>query len=104
LEEFRKNKSLAETVSSFISADQSLFWGFDTDVVRAADAPGVSATSPIGLTAEEFIDSVGYAGSLKGTRIIEFTEVNPKFDIDSRTVKLVAIAMHKFLQNLKQKG
>lgn len=104
LDEFQKNKSLAKTVRSLLSANRSLFWGFDADVVRAADAPGVSAPSPIGLTAEEFIKSVGFAGSLKETKIIEFTEVNPKFDIDNRTTKLVAVAMHKFLQNLKQKG
>jgi formiminoglutamase len=104
LEDFQKNGSLVTNVQSFFSADQSLFWGFDTDAVRAADAPGVSAPSPIGLTAEEFINTVGFAGSLQETKVIEFTEVNPNFDIDGRTAKLVAIAIHKFLQNLKQKG
>ena len=101
LEEFQKNDSLEKALRSLLPADHSLFWGFDTDVVRAADAPGVSAPSPIGLTAEEFIDLAGFAGSLEKTKIIEFTEVNPNFDIDSRTAKLAAIAMHKFLQNLK---
>jgi formiminoglutamase len=100
LEEFQKNKSIAKPGGSLPGNDQLLFWGFDTDVVRAADSPGVSAPSPIGLTAEDFIDLAGVAGSLKKTKIIEFTEVNPNFDIDYRTIKLVAIAMHKFLQNL----
>lgn len=74
----------------------SVFWGFDVDVVRAADAPGVSASSPIGLTAEEFIDLAAFAGSEKRTKIIEFAEVNPNFDIDNRTSKLTAIAVHSF--------
>ncbi len=74
----------------------NIFWGFDVDAVRASDAPGVSAPSPVGLTAEEFVTLAGLAGSRKETRLIEFTEVNPNFDIDNRTTKLVAIAMHRF--------
>lgn len=82
----------------FIGHSSSLntFFGFDMDVVRSADAPGVSAPSPLGLRAGEFIQLVKYAASLANTRIIEFTEVNPQFDIDNRTTKLVAIAMHRF--------
>jgi formiminoglutamase len=104
LEEIQKNVSLEKTLRSVLSANCSLFWGFDTDSVRAADAPGVSAPSPIGLTAEEFINLAGFAGSLQETKIVEFTEVNPNFDIDNRTAKLVAIAMHKFCQSKNKKG
>ena len=84
--------------SKFINHSQSLdiFFGFDLDAVRSSDAPGVSAPSPIGLRSGEFLNLVAYAGSLVNTKIVEFTEVNPNFDIDSRTAKLVAIAMHRF--------
>lgn len=82
---------------------RTVFFGFDADSVRASDAPGVSAPSPIGLTAEEFINFAGFAGSLEETKMVEFTEVNPNFDIDNRTVKLVAIAMHKFCRGYKRK-
>ena len=78
----------------------SVFFGFDIDVVRSADAPGASAPSPLGLRAGELIQLVKYAASLANTRMIEFTEVNPKFDIDNRTTKLVAIAMHRFCSHL----
>jgi len=78
------------------SSSMNTFFGFDMDVVRSADAPGTSAPSPLGLRAGEFIQLVKYAASLANTRIVEFTEVNPKFDIDSRTAKLVAIGMHRF--------
>ena len=82
----------------FIGQSSSLntFFGFDMDAVRSADAPGTSAPSPLGLRAGEFIQLVKYAASLANTRIVEFTEVNPRFDIDNRTTKLVAIAMHRF--------
>lgn len=72
------------------------FFGFDLGVVRSADAPGTSEPSPLGLRAGEFITLVKYAASLANTKIIEFTEVNPKYDVDNRTTKLVAIGMHRF--------
>ena len=83
---------------SFIGHSHSMntFFGFDMDVVRSADAPGTSAPSPLGLRNSEFIQLVKYAASLANTKIIEFSEMNPKYDSDSRTAKLVAIAMHRF--------
>jgi formiminoglutamase len=78
------------------SSSMNTFFGFDMDAVRMADAPGTSAPSPLGLKAGEFIQLVKYAASLANTKIIEFTEVNPNFDIDNRTTKLVAIGMHRF--------
>lgn len=82
----------------FIGHSQSLntFFGFDLDAVRSADAPGTSAPSPLGLRNGEFITLVKYAASLANTKIIEFSEVNPKYDADNRTTKLVAIGMHRF--------
>lgn len=84
--------------AKFIGHSSSLntFFGFDMDVVRMADAPGTSAPSPLGLRAGEFIQLVKYAASLANTKIIEFSEVNPKYDVDDRTTKLVAIGMHRF--------
>lgn len=82
----------------FIGHSSSLntFFSFDIDSVRSADAPGTSAPSPLGLRAGEFIQLVKYAASLANTKIIEFSEVNPNYDIDHRTAKLVAIGMHRF--------
>jgi formiminoglutamase len=82
----------------FISHSSSLstFFGFDLDAVRSSEAPGVSAPNPFGLRAGEFLTLVQFAAKLTNTKIIEFTEVNPNFDIDNRTAKLVAVGMHKF--------
>ncbi|MGI9035701.1 MAG: formimidoylglutamase [Pyrinomonadaceae bacterium] len=84
--------------NKFIHHSQSLnaFFGFDLDAVRASDAPGTSVPSPVGLQSGEFLNLVTYAGNLVNTKLIEFTEVNPNFDIDNRTTKLVAVAMHRF--------
>jgi len=86
----------------FINQSTSLntFFGFDIDAVRSSDAPGTSAPSPLGLRADDFITLVKYAASLSNTKIIEFSEVNPNFDIDNRTTKLVAIGMHRFCSNV----
>lgn len=84
--------------------DKKNFFGFDVDSVRASDAPGVSAASPVGLSAEEFIALAQFAGENPQTKIIEFTETNPNFDIDNRTTKLVAVAMHKFCNANAQKN
>lgn len=86
----------------FINQSSSLntFFGFDIDALRSADAPGTSAPSPLGLRAGEFITLVKYAASLANTKIIEFTEVNPNFDIDNRTTKLVAIGIHRFCSHV----
>jgi formiminoglutamase len=83
---------------TFIKHSSSLntFFGFDLDAVRSSEAPGVSAPNPYGLRAGEFLTLVQFASKLVNTKIIEFTEVNPKFDVDNRTAKLVAVAMHKF--------
>lgn len=93
------DKELKDEIrGNFVSHSSSLsaFFAFDLDVVRMADAPGTSAPSPLGLRAGEFIQLVKYAASLANTKLIEFSEVNPDFDIDNRTTKLVAIAMHRF--------
>ena len=83
---------------NFIGHSSSLntFFGFDLQAVRAADAPGTSAPSPLGLRAGEFIQLVKYAASLANTKIIEFSEIKILFHVDDRTTKLVAIGMHRF--------
>lgn len=82
------------------SASLNTFFGFDLDAVRCADAPGTSTPSPLGLRGGEFITLVKYAASLANTKIVEFSEVNPKYDIDDRTTRLVAIAMHRFISHV----
>lgn len=86
------------------SSSLSTFFGFDLDAVRMSDAPGVSAPNPTGLRGGELITLVKFAASLMNTRLIEFTEVNPNYDIDNRTVKLVAVAIHRFCSNINKKG
>ena len=90
----------------FIHHSQSLtaFFAFDMHAVRSSDAPGTSVPSPIGLRSGEFLNIVQFAAKLVNTKIIEFTEVNPKFDVDDRTAKLVAVAVHRFCSSQPRMG
>ena len=76
---------------------EAIFWGIDVDSVHAADAPGVSAPNPLGLTAAELCQITRIAGRDPRSRIIEFTEINPEYDIDQRTCRLTAAAIFYFL-------
>lgn len=82
----------------FVHHSESLtaFFAFDLQAVRSSDAPGTTEPSPIGLRSGEFLNLVQFAAKLVNTKIVEFTEINPNFDVDDRTTKLAAVAMHQF--------
>ncbi|NTU82343.1 MAG: formimidoylglutamase [Chloroflexales bacterium] len=71
----------------------TVFWGFDMDVVAAADAPGVSAPNPLGMSGEELCALAELAGADPRTRLVELSEVNPSYDLDDRTSRLAAAAI-----------
>ncbi|MTI86870.1 MAG: formimidoylglutamase [Balneolaceae bacterium] len=88
-------KSFSKVISSMDQAP--LFLGLDMDSVQAADAPGVSASSPIGFSAREMLEIVEEAKNHPQLKLFEITEVNPSFDVDHRTVKLAASLVWKYL-------
>jgi formiminoglutamase len=77
--------------------EQPFFLGLDMDSIQAADAPGVSASSPIGLSGREVLQCLLLARQKETLKLFEITEVNPKYDLDGRTVKLVAQLIYGFL-------
>ena len=86
------------------AAAKAVFWGFDLDVVNAAEAPGVSAPNPLGLSGAELCELAAVAGAEPRTRIVEFTELNPAFDIDGRTARLAAAAIWHYLAAVAAKA
>jgi len=95
-----------EVLRGPLSASQgkAVFWGFDLDSVRAADAPGVSAPSPAGLSSEEICRIGAIAARDPRTRLIEISEVNPTYDIDGRTAKLAALILMNALVEMAGRG
>jgi formimidoylglutamase len=75
------------------------FLGLDMDSIQASDAPGVSASSPVGFSAREVMACIHQARRKENLKLFEITEVNPKYDIDNRTVKLSAQFVYAFLLN-----
>ena len=94
-------KGVVKTLKKILKASNmpAIFWGIDMDSVRSSDAPGVSASYPTGLTAEEILSIAAIAGNDKRSRILEISEVNPKYDIDGRTCKLAAMIMACFFDS-----
>jgi formiminoglutamase len=88
-----------DTILSHANAD-AIFWGLDMDVVRVADAPGVSAPNPLGLSALDFCQIATIAGQDYRSRVFEITEVNPTVDIDGRTCRLAAMAIYTYLDQV----
>ncbi|MFN8379635.1 MAG: formimidoylglutamase [Anaerolineae bacterium] len=79
------------------SSAESIFWGLDMDVVRASDAPGVSAPNPTGLFGDELCAVAAAAGHDPRSRLLELSEVNPDFDVDQRTCRLAAAVIWSFI-------
>lgn len=77
--------------------NRSFFLGLDMDSIQASDAPGVSASSPAGLSGREVMQIIHHAKQKENLKLFEITEVNPKYDIDDRTVKLAAQLVYNFL-------
>ncbi len=97
-------KNLFEDALRYASNDTDrIMVSFDMDAVRSADAPGVSAPSPVGLTAEEILEAAFLAGRHYSTQLIDIAEVNPNFDVDGTTSKLAALVVMHFLNGFLQR-
>ncbi|MCS7229635.1 MAG: formimidoylglutamase [Candidatus Kryptonium sp.] len=77
---------------------------FDMDAVRNSDAPGVSATYPDGLAAEEVLKIALYCGLNLNVKVLDIVEINPEFDIDGKTSRLASFFILNFLTGLLNSG
>lgn len=93
----RMEKILELAYEIATNSTERLYVSFDLDAVRGSDAPGVSASYPTGLTAEEFLAAAHFAGLRQKTKSIDIAEVNPKFDVDGKTSRLAALVVMYFL-------
>ncbi len=85
-----RSKNVETTLNESLEQIGKCYLSFDIDSIRSADAPGCSAPSPIGFSADEALEIcliAAKSGQLMGFDIVE---VNPLFDVDSRTSRLGA--------------
>lgn len=103
LTQIRSHKNPESFMEAYRSASketENVYISMDIDSVRSSDAPGVSASTPTGLTAEEILECAYLAGTEPKTAMIDVCEFNPKFDVDGRTAKLAAMIIANFLAGM----
>lgn len=100
LDEELEENEIIEKVSTYFKDVDIVYITFCMDVFDCNQAPGVSAPTVMGLDAK------------KGKRIlrsfikdynvvcVDFAEVNPKYDIDNRTAKLVATLVYDIMDKM----
>lgn len=104
--EIRKTGFEASLENALFKCTQStdaVFVSFDIDAISSAYAPGVSAPATIGFTADEFLYTAERVGEHEKVRLVDFVEMNPLFDIDNRTAKLVALGIGAYLVGLSKR-
>lgn len=66
---------------------------FDLDAVSQAEAPGVSAPNPDGLSSELWLKAAFEAGRSAAVTSADIVELNPRFDVDGQTARLAALTV-----------
>jgi len=95
-----QQKALADVLDRSLEELNSghLFLGFDMDSICSADAPGVSAPSPVGFSAREAVSIVRRIISNHRVDLLEITEMNPLYDQDSKTARLASMLAYTYLE------
>jgi formiminoglutamase len=66
---------------------------FDLDAVSQAEAPGVSAPNPGGLSSDLWLKAAFEAGRSPAVTSADIVELNPRFDPDGQTARLAALTV-----------
>ncbi|MBB3232951.1 formimidoylglutamase [Halomonas stenophila] len=91
--------AIRRDVGRFAARCDHLYLTIDLDVLPAAEAPGVSAPAPRGVSLallEPLLEAVRDSGKL---RLADLAECNPRFDVDARTAKAAARLVHLLTLN-----
>jgi len=94
--------ALAEELTALLGRVDHLYLTVCLDCFPAAAAPGVSAPAALGIEpalVERLVDLAVASGKL---RVADVAELNPKFDIDSRSARLAARLVARIAEGLVQ--
>lgn len=92
----RARRAITRFVAQASRTKGGLLLSVDMDVVRQSDAPGVSAPSPIGMSAEQLLDCVCRIVR-SGATSIDVCELNPQFDRDEQTARLASLLIRQVI-------
>lgn len=99
-EEYEENY-IIENIKKFISCVDVVYITFCMDVFDAPYAPGVSAPTIMGLDPKKgkrILREIMKSGKVV---CVDFAEVNPVYDIDSRTAKLAGALIYDIMLNMR---
>lgn len=87
---------------NFIAGLDVVYLTVDLDVLPASVAPGVSAPASLGVPARAILGAVRTVASSGKLRLMDVVELNPKYDVDSRTAKIGARLIAEAVGTLPQ--
>ncbi|WP_414053405.1 formimidoylglutamase [Macrococcus equi] len=92
--------STSEVIQAFIKGYDVIMLTLCLDVIDSAFAPGVSAPCSFGLSPQQVERLIREVLSYNKTQHLSIAEMNPAYDIDGRTAKLVShIMFHAIHRN-----
>lgn len=90
---WRDDLTLERVAQVYRSLDRPTFVSFDLDAVTEAEAPGVSAPNPAGLTSDLWLEAAYQAGRSAAVSSADVVELNPVVDRDGQTARLAALTV-----------
>lgn len=91
-----------DKIQQFIDAHDVILLTLCMDVIDSAYAPGVSAPAVLGLTPHVVLQLLQLITSSDKVSSLSIAEMNPVYDIDNRTAKLIAHFMHRIIYSNDQ--
>lgn len=79
-----------EQIDDWLDGCDAVMMTLCTDVIRQAEAPGVSAPAPFGLSASRVRSLMRHMARHPKLTSFDISEVNPAFDRDGQTARLAA--------------
>lgn len=97
--ERRELRNTLETIDEFAERYDYLIMTLCTDSIAASAAPGVSASSPLGLDPKTVRGLLTYVAVKRNLLSFDMSEVNPLVDESDRTVRLAAYLAAEVMQH-----
>ncbi|WP_116205197.1 formimidoylglutamase [Amycolatopsis circi] len=90
----RHLERVLDFVRAFVADVDALYLSIDLDVIPAAQAPGVSAPSTLGVPAAVVLEVCRLVARDPKLALADITELNPVYDVDTRTARIAARLAH----------
>lgn len=89
----------AHFIENILLQNEILYVSLCLDVFAAADAPGVSAPQPLGLTPWQVVPLLRHLAQSGKVMSYDIAEMSPTYDIDQRTAKLAAHLIYEMIHS-----